>query len=94
MTYIRLTNDCQFFDASRVDDAIVLVWNMSLNLMNYQKIALREIQIGPLLGKRHDYLVKVHSNIIPRTLYNPLRELATVRCSRNSSFIDGVITKG
>ena len=94
MTYIRLTNDCQFFTASIDDQKLILNWNMSLDLSRYNYIALREIQIGPLAVKRHDYLLEIYSNIIARTLYNPLREIATARVSRNSSFIDSMLTPG
>ena len=94
MTYIRLTSDCQFFKATKSGDTIILNWDLSLNLCPYNKISLREFQIGPLMHRRNDHLVEIHSNIIARTLYNPLRTLATVRCSRNCSFIDGIITPG
>ena len=94
MTYIRLTNDCQFFTTSFSEDTLILNWNKSLNLSSYNKIALKEIQIGPLTVKRHDVLLGIYSNIIARTLFNPLRELASVRVSRNSSFIDGIIVPG
>ena len=94
MTYIRLTDDCQFFNAVIENDHIILNWNLSIDLRAFSHISLREIQIGPLSLRRHDYVIRVHSNIIARTLYNPLRELATIRCSRNSSFIDGTLTTG
>ena len=95
MTYILLTSDCQFFNAEfNEKEELVLTWNMSANLSSYKKISLKEIQIGPLTVKRHDVLLEIHSNIIARTLFNPLRQLATVRVSRNSSFVDGLITQG
>ena len=65
-----------------------------MDLSPYKYISLREIQIGPLSVKRHDYLLEIHSNIIARTLYNPLRELASVRVSRNSSFVDSAVSPG
>ena len=71
-----------------------LSWNMSMDLSPYKFISLREIQIGPLSVRRHDYLLEIHSNIIARTLYNPLRELASVRVSRNSSFVDSTVSPG
>ena len=94
MTFIRLTDDCQFFTASATGSKLTLNWNMSMDLSKYNLISLREIQIGPLAMSRHDYLLKIYSNIIARTLYNPLRELAVVRVSRNSSFIDSQIIPG
>ena len=95
MTYILLTSDCQFFNAEFNEyGQLLLTWNMSANLSSYKKICIKEIQIGPLTIRRHDVLLEIHSNIIARTLYNPLRQLATVRVSRNSSFIDGLITSG
>ena len=94
MTFIRLTSDCQFFTVSLHATDLILNWNMSMDLSRYDNISLREIQIGPLTISKHDYLLKIYSNIIARTLYNPLRELACIRVSRNSSFIDSVITPG
>ena len=94
MTFIRITNDCSFFNARMSQETLYLTWNKSLNLSSFNKIALREIQIGPLTVKRHDTVLKIQTNIIARTLFNPLRELTTVRVSRNSSFIDGNITPG
>ena len=94
MTYIRLTSDCRFFKATISDDKIILTWNMSMNLTPYSKISLKDFQIGPLSHRRHDSLVEIYSNLIARTLYNPLREFATVRVSRNSSFIDSIIVPG
>ena len=95
MTYILLTSDCQFFNAEFNEyGQLLLTWNMSANLSSYKKICIKEVQIGPLTVRRHDVLLEIHSNIIARTLYNPLRQLATVRVSRNSSFIDGLITSG
>ena len=95
MTYILLTSDCQFFNAEFTENGeLILTWNMSANLSSYKKICLKEVQIGPLTVKRHDRLLEIHSNIIARTLYNPLRQLATVRVSRNCSFVDGLLTQG
>ena len=94
MTYIRLTSDCRFFKATISDEKLILTWNMSMNLTPYKKIALKEFQIGPLAHRRHDSLVEIYSNLIARTLYNPLRELATIRVSRNASFIDGIVIPG
>ena len=94
MTYIRLTSDCRFFKATRSDDGVILTWNMSMNLTPYNKISLKEFQIGPLSHRRHDSLIEIYSNLIARTLYNPLRELATIRISRNSSFVDGIVVPG
>ena len=94
MTYIRLTSDCRFFNATATDGKIILTWNMSMNLTPYNKISLKDFQIGPLSHKRHDSLVEIYTNLIARTLYNPLREFATIRVSRNSSFIDSVIVPG
>ena len=94
MTYIRLTSDCRFFKAANSEDGIILTWNMSMNLAPYKKISLKEFQIGPLSHRRHDSLIEIYTNLIARTLYNPLREFSTVRISRNSSFVDGVIVPG
>ena len=94
MSYIRLTNDCKFFTAATEDDSIILTWNMSLDLSSFKYICIREIQIGPLTTKRHDYLLEIYSNLIARTLYNPLREIATCRVSRGSWFIDSPIQTG
>ena len=94
MSYIRLTNDCKFFNADADGNKLYLTWNMPMDLSPYKYISLREIQIGPLSVKRHDYVLDIYSNIIARTLYNPLRELATVRVSKNSSFIDSPVSPG
>ena len=94
MTFIRLTNDCQFFNFARTGERVTLTWNMPMDLTNYKYMSLLKFQIGPLAFKRHDYLLEIHSNIIARTLYNPLRELETIRISRNSRFIEAEIKPG
>ena len=94
MTFIRLTNDCQFFTSKRDEGRLILTWNMPLDLSNYKFLSLKKFQIGPLSLRRHDYLLVIFSNIIARTLYNPMRELETIRVSRNSSFVDSEISPG
>ena len=94
MSYIRLTNDCRLFTIAFEKNSLILSWNMSIDLSPYKYISIREIQIGPLHTKRHDYILDIYSNIIARTLYNPLREIATCRVSRNSYFVDSIIQPG
>ena len=94
MTFIRFTNDCQFFNWTKAEDKIILNWNMPIDLTNYKYMSVRKFQIGPLSFKRHDYVLEIYSNIIARTLYNPLRELESIRVSRNSRFIDSEISPG
>ena len=86
MKHIRLTNDCQFFSLTNDQESITLTWNLSINLSEYKCIALREVQLGPLIPSRRDYMIKMYTNMISRTLYNPLREISKIQIPRNTVY--------
>ena len=91
---MRLTNACQSFSALSDDDSIQLFWNTSVNLTPYKYVSLLRIQIGPIKADDHNRMVTVHTNIIARTLHNPLREITCVQVPRRSQFVDSIYIKG
>ena len=94
MKYLKLTNTCQSFSVSSGDDSLHLNWNTSINLTPFKYASLLRIQLGPVKSDDHNRLVTVHTNIIARTLHNPLREITCVQVPRRSQFIESTYVKG
>ena len=94
MKFMRLTNACQNFSALSDDNSMQLNWNTSVNLTPYKFVSLLRIQLGPVKSDDHNRFVTIHSNIIARTLHNPLREIACVQVPRRSQFIDSDYIEG
>ena len=94
MKYLKLTNTCQSFNAITVEDSLHLNWNTSINLTPFKYASLLRIQIGPIKADDHNRLVTVHTNIIARTLYNPLREITCIQVPRRSQYIEYTYVKG
>ena len=94
MKYLRLTNACQFFTGLSNEEKLQLSWDTSLNLTPYKFVSLLKIQMGPIKADEHNRLVSVCTNIISRTLHNPLREITCVQVPRRSQFIDSEYVKG
>ena len=94
MKYIRLTNACQSFTAIAELDTIHLNWNTSITLTPVKYASLLKLQLGPVKADDHNRLVAVHTNIIARTLHNPLREIACIQVPRRSQFIESDYVKG
>ena len=91
---MRLTNTCQSFSASIEPDSIHLNWNTSITLTPAKYASLLKLQIGPVKADDHNRLVTVHTNIIARTLHNPLREIACIQVPRKTHFVESEYVKG
>ena len=94
MKYLKLTNTCQSFNAISTDDSLHLYWNTSINLAPFKYASLLRIQMGPVKADDHNRLVSLHTNIIARTLHNPLREIACIHIPRRSQFLESTYVKG
>ena len=94
MKYIRLTNACQSYAVVNELDSVHLNWNIALNLAPYKYASLLRLQIGPIISRDQDRLVPVYTNLISRTLLNPLREIALIHIPRKSYFIEFQYVKG
>ena len=94
MRYMRLTNGGQAFTATVDNEIIQLNWNTPITLTPTKYVSLLKLQIGPVRADDHNRFVTVRSNIIARTLHNPLRELACIQVPRKSQFVDSEYVKG
>ena len=94
MKYLRLVYDCQFFSAHHDVEGLILNWNLGLDLSPFKYLSLVDFQIGPMIPKPGDHLLYIHTNMIARTLYNPCRELTSIRIGRNSRFIERLPRQG
>ena len=94
MKYMRLTNTCQSFSVLTDEDSLLLNWNTSITLTPVKYASLLKLQLGPIKADEHNRLISVHTNIIARTLHNPLRELACIHVPRRSQFIESDYVKG
>ena len=94
MKYMRLTNSCQSFSATIEDDNIHLNWNTAITFTPVKYVSLLKLQIGPIKADDHNRLITVHTNIIARTLHNPLREITCIQIPRRSQYIESQYIKG
>ena len=94
MKYIRLTSACQSFTAIHDDASIQLNWNTSITLTPVKYASLLRLHIGPIKADDHNRLITIHTNIIARTLHNPLREIACIQVPRRSQIIESDYVKG
>ena len=94
MKFLRLVHDCQFFNAQFDVEGLLLSWNLGLDLSTFKYLSLIDFQIGPMAIKHGDHAIYLYTNMIARTLYNPCREITSIRIPRNSHFIERLPAQG
>ena len=75
MSFIRLTEACQFFTVCNEENDLILTWNSGINFIKFTHVSFIKFQFGPIKPINDADFFVVHSNIIARTLHNPLREV-------------------
>ena len=80
--YLYLTDDCSFCDKQVIGTNVVLTWHTNFDLSCFKLVGLLQIQIGPLFQSSTDYVIRVYSNLVTRSIFNPNRELAFIQVSR------------
>ena len=93
MSFIRLTEACQFFTVSVEENDLVLTWNSGINFMKFTHASFIKFQFGPIKPVSDAAFFVVHSNIIARTLHNPLREVLC-QSMPEKSYIDNQFMEG
>ena len=97
--YLYLTDDCSFCVKEVIGSSVILTWHSNIDLSCFKLVGLLQIQIGPLLPSNSDYVIRVYSNLVTRSIFNPNRELAFVQIARgdmhlgNQSFTGVVLVQ-
>ena len=93
MSFIRLTEACQFFTVYQEGNDLILTWNSGINFTKFTHASFIKFQFGPVQKCNNATFFIIHSNIIARTLHNPLRE---VLCQPmpEKSYIDNQFMEG
>ena len=95
--YLYLTDDCSFCVKEVIGSNVELTWHTNIDLSCFKLVGLLQLQIGPLFQSSSDYVIRVYSNLITRSIFNPNRELAFIQVARgnmhlgNQSFTGAVL---
>ena len=93
MSFIRLTDACQFFTVCNEENDLILTWNSGINFTKFTHVSFIKFQFGPIKPINDAKFIVVYSNIIARTLHNPLREVLC-QAITEKSYIDKQFMEG
>ena len=90
MRYITLTDRCLNFEfhSQENPDVVQFIWNVPHDFTEVPYIGIHSFYLSELEMKdkngRHDYHIRISSNLIARTITNPTRNILDIRIPKNS----------